>query len=332
MNMRDDNIIHTAVENLKATTGFKATWKATARGDFDGILTINAKGKELVFNVEVKNELRFHQIDALLNRDRTDKPILIIAVKIFPKIKEELRANQIAYLETNGNLYIKIENTLIWLDGNKPLQQKKVKANRAFTKTGIKVLLLYLTDEEWLNRPYRQVAENAGVALGTIPVIIAALRELGYLINIYDRIKLVNKEELIKRWVEAYGEKLKPNIILGNFWLDDRSEKNWKQIDWIDEQALWGGEPAADLLTNYLNPQGFTIYTTQNIKGMIKNYHLLPQEKGQVVVYEKFWKFPDDTQKTAPPLIVYADLIHTNDSRCIETANIIYDRYLRENI
>ena len=332
MNMREENIIHTAVESLIKTTGFKATWKAAARGDFDGVLTVNTKGEKLVFNVVVKKELRYHQLAALLNRDRADKPILIIAPKIFPKIKEELRANQIAYLETNGNVYVKHKNTFLWLEGNKPMQQKKVKTNRAFTKTGIKVLLLYLTNEEWLNRPYRQVADKAGVALGTIPVIITALRRLGYLINVYDRIKLVKKEELVKRWVEAYGEKLKPNIKLGNFMLDVRNEQNWKQIGWIDEQTLWGGEPAADLLTNHLNPQEFTLYTTQNIKGLIKNYHLLPREDGQIVVYEKFWEFQEEIQKTAPPLIVYADLIHTNDSRCIETANIIYERYFRENI
>jgi len=330
--MKNENMIHIAIENLNKTTGIKATWKETDKGAFDGVLTMNRKGEKLAFNVDVRKELRFHQLNAILNKERTGKPVLIIASKIFTTIKEYLRKNNIAYLEANGNVYIKYEDTLIWLDGNKPLEEKKVKTNRAFTKTGVKVLLLYLTEEEWLNRPYRQLAETAGVALGTIPLIIAALKKLGFLVNINKRLKLVNKEGLIKRWVEAYTEKLKPTIKLGHFMLDIKSEQNWKQIDWIDEQALWGGEPAADLLTNYLNPQKFTLYTTQNIKGLIKNYHLLPNENGQVAVYEKFWKFPDDTKKTAPPLIVYADLMHTNDSRCIETANIIYEQYLGENI
>ncbi len=330
--MNKENIIHLAIEHLFKTTGIKATWKETVGGDFDGVLTMNREGKKLVFNVDVKNELRYHQLNTILNKERTGKPILIIASKIFATIKEELRKNEVAYLEANGNVYIKYEDTLIWLAGNKPLEEKKVKTNRAFTKTGLKVLLLYLNDAEWLNRPYRQTAEKAGVALGAIPPITAALKELGYLVNMNNKIKLVNKEELIKRWAEAYADKLKPGIKLGNFMLDVRNEQNWKQIDWIGEQALWGGEPAADLLTNYLNPQEFTLYTTQNIKDLIKNYHLLPHENGRVAVYEKFWKFPDETQKTAPPLIVYADLMHTNDNRCIETANIIYEQYLRKNI
>ncbi len=331
MNM--ENIIHTALENLYKTTGIKATWKETVRGDFDGIITINRKGKKLAFDVVVKNELRYHQLHAIFNnRKRNGKPVMIIARKIFATIKEELRENGLAYLEANGNVYINFGDTLIWLDGNKPFEEEKAKTDRAFTKTGLRVMLLYLNDAAWLNRPYRQVAEHAGVALGAIPPITAALKDLGYLVNINKRTRLVNNEELIKRWAEAYADKLKPSIKLGNFMLDIKNERNWKQIDWIGEQALWGGEPAANLLTNYLNPQEFTLYTTQNIKGLIRNYHLLPHENGQVKVYEKFWRFPDNTQKTVPPLIVYADLINTNDNRCIETANIIYEQYLRENI
>ena len=332
MNMNKEQMIHMAMDNLHKVTGIDATWKETVRGDFDGVITMNRNGKRLVFNVEIKTELRYHQLNTLFHKKRTGRPVMIIANKIFATIKEELRKNGMAYLETNGNVYINHEDTFIWLDGNRPLEEKKVKTNRAFTKTGLKALLLYLTDEEWLNRPYRQVAENAGVALGAIPAIIAALKELGFLINVYDKLKLVQKEELIKKWVEAYGEKLKPAIKLGNFMLDTKSEQNWKQIKWIGEQTLWGGEPAAGLLTHHLNPAEFTLYTTQNIKGLIKNYHLLPHENGRIKVYEKFWKFGHDAQKTVPPLIVYADLLHTNDSRCIETANIIYEQYLGKNL
>ena len=31
---------------------------------------------------------------------------------------------------------------------------------------------------------------------------------------------------------------------------------------------------------------------------------------------------------SVPPALVYADLLATGDSRCLETAEIIYDRYL----
>jgi len=330
MNTKKINTIQTAIDNLKKTSGFKATWKDVTKGDIDGVLTIVINNKKLAFDAYVKTELRYHQLDAILNK--TEKPFIIIANKIFPKIKDYLREHRIAYLEANGNVFIDYKETYIWIDSNKPLQEQKVKTYRAFTKTGIKLVFLYMLDQEWLNRPYREVAENAGVGLGTVPVVITALKELGFLVPVDERMKLVRKEELINKWVEAYGEKLKPNIKLGNFMLDIESIKDWKRIELGDANTMWGGEPAADLLTNYLNPEEFTLYTRQNIKELIKNYHLLPQENGQVAVYEKFWKFPMNNQKTVPPLLVYADLINTGDNRCIETARIIYEQYLSKNI
>ena len=328
--MKEENIIHTAIENLKRTTGYNATWKENSTGEFDGDLTITIHGRKLAFVVEVKQEYRFHQIEEVINRDRDGRPLMIIAVRLFPRIKEHLRKNHIAYIETNGNVYIEENDTLIRIDGQKPIQTGKEKTNRAFTKTGIKLLFLYLTNPEWINRPYRDIAKKAKVALGTIPAVNEALKKLGYLVKMDEKTQiLVNKEELIKRWAVAYAEELKPKIKLGNFMLDIERANNWKDIDFIDQNTVWGGEPAADILTNYLNPEKFTLYTVMNTTTLIRNQYLLPQENGQVEVYEKFWNFQVGNQKTAPPLIVYADLINTNDNRNIETANMIYEQYLK---
>ena len=333
--MEKENIINTAIKNLNKTTGIKAKWKGAAKetqiGIGDGVLTIDINNNRLTFNVEVKQEFRFHQIEEVLKRNKTGVPLMIVATKLYPKIKDHLRLNHIAYLEANGNVYIEENETLIRVDGQKPIQTGKGKTNRAFTKAGIKLLFLYLTNQEWINRPYRDIAKKAKVALGTIQPVNEALKKLGYIVKLDEKtFMLVNKEELIKRWAVAYAEELKPKIKLGVFMLDKESINNWKNIDFIDENTLWGGEPAADILTNYLHPTLFTIYTTLNTNTLIRNQYLFPIENGQVEVYEKFWEFQGDNQKTAPPLIVYADLLNTDDNRNIETANIIYERYLKD--
>lgn len=337
--MEKENIINTAIKNLNKTTGIKAKWKgavkATAKGIPDGVLTFDLNNKKLIFDVEVKVEMRFHNVieiihQNLLNQKRIGRPLLIVATKIYPKVKEFLRENKTAYLETNGNVYIEQEDIIIRIDGQKPIQETKTKPNRAFTKTGVKLLFLFLTDEEWLNRPYREVANMAGVALGAIPVTRNALKELGFVVKIEEkRFMLANKEELLKRWITAYGEKLKPGIRLGRFLLDENTIKYWKEIPFQVEDTLWGGEPAADVLTNYLKPERFTLYTKLKTADLIKKYRLIPHENGQVEIFDKFWKLDKETWNTAPPLIVYADLINTDDSRNIEVANIIYEEYLK---
>jgi hypothetical protein len=45
----------------------------------------------------------------------------------------------------------------------------------------------------------------------------------------------------------------------------------------------------------------------------------------------EFWKFDHWDEKdlqTAPPLLVYADLLSKADDRCLETAEIIYEQYI----
>lgn len=86
------------------------------------------------------------------------------------------------------------------------------------------------------------------------------------------------------------------------------------------------------MLTNHLVPAGLTVYTHQNNE-LVTKWTLVPDEKGNVHVYEKFWKDEElDRHPYAPPLLVYADLMLTNDPRCQETAAMIYNKYLRDGL
>ena len=75
-----------------------------------------------------------------------------------------------------------------------------------------------------------------------------------------------------------------------------------------------------------------TLYTTETRNDLIKNYRLIPDEKGNVKAYQKFWQYDEVNDNVVPPLLVYADLINTNDRRCTETAQKIYDEFLQNKL
>lgn len=194
VNLEKIDIIHTAIENLDRTAGIRVIWKEQQKDDFDGTITIDTNGNRIVFNVEIKKELRNYQLINILNRTQTNKPILIVANKIFPNIKENLRKNNIAYLEANGNVYIKSANTLIWIDGNKTIPVIKDKTNRAFTKTGLKIVFHFLVEEHMINYPQRQIANITKVGLGNINNVLTGLKELNFLIRVNENeYKLADK-------------------------------------------------------------------------------------------------------------------------------------------
>jgi hypothetical protein len=67
-------------------------------------------------------------------------PFIVISQRIFPKIKEELCNRNVDYLEANGNIYLKEKGMFLWIEANNPFEIKDKTTNRAFTKTGLKVV------------------------------------------------------------------------------------------------------------------------------------------------------------------------------------------------
>lgn len=325
-------IVDIALENLYKTTGIQGHWKTVGLKEMDGKMDFHLENQKLKFNVEVKKELRNHQLDLLLEMGEKYAPLIVVAEKIFPKIKEEFRRHHIAYLETNGNVYLKENDILVWIEGNKPLPKEKEKGNLAFNKTGLKVVFLFLMNEEYLNMPYREIATKTNTALGNIKNVINGLKEQGYLIKLNDdQYRLTNKDQLLEKWINAYEERLKPTLEVGTFrFLKQEDFNQWKKITLRPMKTYWGGEPAGDLFTDYLTPEILTLYTIETRNELIKNYRLIPDENGDVKVYEKFWLYDEVNYNIAPPLLVYADLINTRNERCIDTAKKIYDKFLQD--
>ena len=321
------DILNIALENLNEHTGIDAKWDMLGN-DLDVHLILTIDNRKLKFDAEVKKEVRMHQIEHLIERYTGKYPMMLIAERLYPKVKKELRDREIPYLEGNGNIFIKNLDTWIWIDTNKRLETSKEKGNRAFTKTGLKVVFQFLLDKNLINQTHREIADKVNVGLGNIPQVINGLKETGYLLKL-DAKNLMweNRQGLLERWITEYEETLKPSIRKGTYKL----RQDWRNIDFNTANTLWGGEPAGDILTNHLRPEEFTIYTTETAQDLLKNYQLLPDKNGEITVYNKFWN-TNTNERTAPPLLVYADLMATNNKRNRETAQIIYREHIEPNI
>jgi len=332
MILTENEIVENALRNLEANTGIAGYWTSQDNSydnGIDGETRITIGETTVIFNTEVKREFREYHLDKLLRQAELNKPFMLIADRIFPAQKQRLRENGIAYLDTSGNIYASNGNLLLWLDGQKPVHiAAYIKTNRAFTKAGLKVVYAFLQNPEAVNFTYREIASFAKVALGTINEAILALKETGHLLVVNkNRMVLSNKRELLDNWMIGYRNILKPSLLLGTYHFG--GSERWNQIE-LPATAVWGGEPAGDLETGHLNPKKWTIYTAQAKPELIKTLKLVPRSDGNLKIYDKFWLdttlYPNN--RVTPELITYADLMTTGDARCIETANIIYDKKL----
>lgn len=331
-NPQETEIVNLALNNLKAATGIQGKWEFLEHAEntgIDGILTITLDEKLIKFNTDVKKEVRHTQLERIIDGHTTNNMFLLLAQNIFPKAKEILRKENIAYLDIAGNFYFRNENLYIFIEGNKIPALEKEKPNRAFTPTGLKILFLLLTKKDALDMPYREIAHQANVALGNVPLVIHGLQEAGYLIaKNKNKFILTRKLDLLDRWITGYGETLRPKLEMGKYRFLEKN-RNWADYQLVPGD-VWGGEAGANLITNYIEPELKVLYTTLPKMELMKKMKLIPDAKGDIEIIQHFWQEPNNLEILhAPPLLIYADLILSQDARNAEVAERIFDNYLK---
>ena len=331
--MKEVEIIDQAVANFEMITGaaIKTKISEIRNEPGDGFLELKFENQQQRFNMEVKNEIRSLQMQKLINQfSLTEYDWILIAQYIPPAIKEQLKTEKINYLEATGNCFIKTANFYFFINDRKVTETRLIKEGKLWNASGLKFLFAILSDKELINGSYRQIANYAGIALGNVGPLLAELKNEGYLIAGNNRELLSNDDLLLDKWVELYPVILRPKLRIGRFRNQNKTD-GWETIN--NKNMLWGGENAGAILTNFLTPENFTIYTKENKNAFMKQQRLIPDLSGKLEVFQQFWS--DELQKVqvnqqvVPPLIAFAELATDKDSRNQETAERIKAKYLK---
>jgi hypothetical protein len=261
--------------------------------------------------------------------------VMVIAEYITPEAKKQLKEKQINYLDSAGNIYLKLPPLFLDIDTHKvtpPTSGAKYQ-QRAFTKSGAAVVFQFLIDHNLVNATQRTIAEYANVSLGTIPKVFNQLEAEGYIIklNAKER-KLKDVKQLLDKWVDVFNARLLPALQSYTCKYGNGNEIDFFQNAKLFNEAQWGGEAGAAKITSYLIPENISIFTELPKRKLPFKLNLFPDSNGQIKVYEKFWKHTTANGNTVHPIIIYAMLIGTRDSRNLETAELIYKQYIEPKL
>ena len=297
------------------------------RTQADALIRIGYGGQDTLFAVELKRGLRPAALGAVIHQlERLGEQGLLIADYVTPAMADELRARKVPFLDAAGNAYLDRPPLLIWVKGQRPpeLVHAGTRGGRAFQASGLQVLFALICHPEWVDMPYRKIAEMANVAHGTVGWVMAELPKLGFVAEMRGTRRLLLRERLLQQWAEVYPRTLRPRLLLGRY----RGETLdwWKTIDPRKYGAVLGGEPAGGRMTQYLRPGAATFYAEKVDPRLLLDLRLRDDPEGNVEVLRRFWTFTDEDTALAPAPLVYADLMATGDARCIETAKMIYER------
>ena len=305
-----------------------------AYANFDALVQI----MNVDFLCKIKGNITATNINTIVNHLQKymaieNRPVLLVAKYINPNMFDKLVGLGLNILDCAGNCHIR------YMNGNIPVfhlinkGEKNVFANEkaypVFQDAGIKVIFYLLQDKNNINKAYREIQENTGVALGTVKNVIDELVTRNFILVTDKGRILKNRKALLDLWVENYNQVLKPKLLIGRMAFRTNEQRNkWKTMK-LPEGMYWGGESAANMIDNYLEPGAFVIYTDVPTAYLMKTGFVKQDTNGEIKVNQKFWQWETENH-LAPLILIYADLMGSNNSRCLEAANRLMEYGLND--
>lgn len=342
--------LETCVANLRALEAIKnldvREREPGPPAGVDAKLVLRTNAGQLAYLVEVKRTVTAAGLEHVLQQleryaqGSKAKPLLL-SDYISANLAERLIRAGVNFADAAGNVYLNWPGKLhIQIQGKKSKQIAEAKSERLTQPSGLRVLYALLTQppEKW--GTYRDMARASGVALGSIAWIVRELKAKGYLAQQRrDEWRLTQRRKLLDLWVEGYGARLRPNLLMGRYQPGEahleqtvkvlQRELEDKHISW----AITGGF-AADILTHHFRGEQLSFFAQEWPPDVTRRLKWLPSDRGPVTVLRKFSPLvafnleTPPSQPVAHPLLVYAELIFQGRERELETAKIVYDRYL----
>lgn len=262
-----------------------------------------------------------------------DTRILFVTINATPKMLDLAKIPDVNILDCAGNFNIQYQlkngNIVLMLanKGEKPVGDTTAKAYPIFLEKGLKVIFYLLMDKQNVGRPYREIMDATGVAIGTVKNIIDGMIYQQFVRVEKNKRFLTNTDRLLMIWATNYGLNLKPRLFQARFaFRDEEKRRNWKHLK-LPSGMLWGGETAGALKDGFITPGEFTIYADVPAATLMKTGAVVPNADGEIAVYRKFWTGEDTN--TVPAILIYADLMDTANGRCIEAAQKIKKNELK---
>jgi hypothetical protein len=260
------------------------------------------------------------------------QPGLLVATYLSPALASHCRRVGLSFLDAAGNAYLHDHGLFVWLSGQKPDKEvgRSERASGAFHGRGLRVVFALLAHAPLLQASCREIAEAAGVSLGTTSQSLTDLAHRGFLVVDGDGTRRwVDRPRVLQIWATTFPVGLRGRLAPRRY--QARSDDWWKDAHPATFGGTWSGEVAAAWMLHDLAPMTATVYLPGERGPFLTAHRLKADPQGAIEVLDTFWSFrgaAPDPEGVAPALLVYADLVSLGDPRTAEQAEQIRERYL----
>jgi hypothetical protein len=329
-NFRD--VFEEIAHAVQATTG--ATVKISPKGNEQAGITIRHHDQK--FEVEgtfipTLTSSNLGSVLSLLSKRSTARRALLITRHVNPAQAEKLRNAGTGFLDSAGNAYLDLKPLLFFVTGRKPFQKSSpvAKNNLAFSPAGLKVIFVLLSLPKAVEFTTRELSAAAGISIGAVNYVLADLSRNGFLHrHSRTRRSLLKKKELLEKFVRTYPDRLRPKLVRKTF-VSNRPLKELAQFEFSERQAFWSGEAVPWRTGKRREPGELHLYSNDALKNFKLQGGLIPTSEGAIVLLDQFWEFETWEGREAdlaPPVLIYADLLSSQDARTRELAEEYYEQ------
>lgn len=328
MAVEETEIVYKVKECIQEMFGLDIYYKVVgdvADSLYDGVLQLNGTSFACVLIKKVTS----YNVNTVITQcfkiqSMQTLPVLLIAGEMSTSIMRHLHEMGIHVMDAAGNCYIQTGGLMMFCQGKRN-DIPKEKDTLSFKEPGLKVMFHILSGPQKVNESFREIQSQTGVGLATINKLFTSLKQNGYLFNT-DKGRFLKKQgRLLAIFVDNYCRMMKPKSLMTTMKFLPEARERWMEAE-LPHGMQWGGEPGAFVHDKYLIPEVWDIYSSVSSQELIHARIAVPARDGEIRIYRKFWV--EENEKTVPALIIYADLMGSGDSRCIEAAQRILNNEL----
>ena len=327
----------------------RATGRALAL--FDGVVTWKAAKGVIRYLVEEKRHLRhqdvgvvveqLHRRRATLPPGRAEDRVLLLAPHVRRQQAAVLERAGIDYVDLAGNAHLQAPGLFVHVEGRQP--QKDVPPAPGRPQKGwIKTVMAVLIRPDLTHAPYRTLADQADVALGTVAGCMNDLAARGLLLKGKDGRRVEDRQALVALWVHAYIEGLRPKLKERRFQVRAKEKQEiWPRLQKVLAECgqPWTptGADAAERRTPFFRADETEIYApVRALEDREAQKALVAQPAargGNLLVIEPPGPLAiageiDDDFPVAPGLLAYAELRYRGTGQALEAAELLLPKVL----
>jgi hypothetical protein len=273
--------------------------------------------------------------ESYLLTDWPGTPLLVLGAKITPRSADRLRKLGINYLDANGNAYFTFGTVHIDVRGRvgdpvASLHYEKPATLNLFSPKRAQVIFALISWPELVTAKLHEIAHSANASIPFVQKTIADLEAANFIELVgAGRMgrRLNNVDVLIDGWIAAFSAGLASETNTRSF----RGDFDLTYLDHDGSVVYVSGEAVADWIQRHTT---WTLYCDAIPReAAAAGNWMARSSEPNIFVRPPFWNEPTALPglfpgrvRNAPPLLVYADLMTSGDSRQRQAA-----KHYREN-